>query len=69
MIKDLMAYQVFIFAFSGIRRTHVKADWQKIRKMVVYAKNRGFFFGIIVIFVSLHTNLYINHGKEFHLAG
>jgi len=24
MTKELMAYQVFIFAFSGIRRTHVK---------------------------------------------
>jgi len=26
MIKELMSYQVFIFAFSGIRRTHVNKD-------------------------------------------
>ena len=27
MIKKLMSYQVFIFAFSGIRRTHVNISW------------------------------------------
>jgi len=45
MIKDLMAYQVFIFAFSGIRRTHVKADWEKSEKWLYMQKIEVSFLG------------------------